>query len=582
MKKNYLLLATAAAVMAGCANEDFIGDTPISNGGEQAIGFNMNMPTVTRGESNAEHAKSLNYEFIVWGEKEESDAATATTNNANLVFENYRVVYKDNDGNTKNTTVSNTTGWDYVGLTPYTSAQVSPAIASDKTQTIKYWDLGKTYTFTAVSAKPNDISGNKVKITKNASNTSKTTHGYTIELKKGADATAIYVADRYERKHETTATSVDAVQLQFRNFQTKIRFGFYETVPGYNVQITGVKYDSKASYVSDKFGVDGQFITVPTNDDETVTYTVTYDAKNVPVVNVTTSQSSTTTSANYKEFGGNVFNKNLGTTSTSVIYDLTGTDNYTKILPNTNNSSAMSFTVSYKLISEDTGEEIAVTDKKVTVPKAYCQWKPNFAYTYLFKVSDSSTGLYPITFDAVVVDSQTGNQETITEVGEPSIITYAIVSSSDKTVVTGKDEYEDGNVIYAATNTTDGMTNANTALYTVTATTDTNVNGAVAPKITEAAVANCLAKITKDANKDEWVAKDAAGGILTVTKSTAGSFVTNTVPTEDGNGIRTINALTWPATGSTTAETYYAVEYTYSNNKYYKIVKVAKKSSGGN
>lgn len=581
MKKTYLLLATTAMVMAGCANEDFVGETPTVLSENQPIGFNFSMPATTRAETNAGDAKTLNNEFIVWGEKAEAD--NKETEAENLVFENYRVQYKDNDGSTKNSTVSNTTGWDYVGIAPYASAKVSPAITTTS-QTIKYWDLGKTYTFTAVSAKPEDISGDKVVIAKTQGSTSLTAKekGYTITLKKGASAEDIFVAKRNVISTSADATSVSAVQMEFYNFQTKIRFGFYETVPGYKVKITGVKYDSKQDYVADKFGVDGSFITVPTSDDagETVVYSVTYDANNIPVINVTTTQPTNnnvtaTTSASYKEFGSNVFNKELGTTSnTSVVYDQDG-GAWTSILPNNNNSTAMSFTVSYKLISEDTQEEIVVKDKKVTVPATYCQWKPNFAYTYLFKVSDSSTGLYPITFDACVVDTQTGNQETIAEVGEPSITTYAW-DATNKKVITDKDEYEDGNAIYASVMESDApvsLTDQNAFLYTVTSTAGTGA----APIISEASVANCL-KLT--GSNDTWTANDATGGKLEVKKETLTSTnYVKEVPREDGNGNRTLSALTWTAKGDTSKEIYYVVEYKKSDSeKYYKVIKIAKKS----
>ena len=585
MKKNYLFIGAAAIMMAGCASDDLVGDENISSG-ETPIGFNMQMPAATRADQQkgSAAASTLNYEFIVWGEKEESNtAATATTNNPNLVFENYRVQYKDNSGSTKNSTVSNTTGWDYVGIAPYAEAKVSPAISATS-QTIKYWDFGKNndgkskvYTFTAVSALETDINADRVKITKNCDKTTKAEHGYTIVLKNGADASKIFVSDR----NEVTATqpaagqSMAAVEMAFRNFQTKIRFGFYETVPGYNVQITGVKYNSATTATDQKFGVDGKFITSPTADGESVTYTVTYDTNDKPVVDVAESNNTTTTHAGYYEkFGTNVFNKDLGKTSVDATFDQSSKD-YTAILPNTGNETAMTFKVSYKLISEDTNEEIVITDRQVTVPAVYCQWKPNFAYTYLFKVSDTSAELYPITFDAVVEADEVSTQETITEVGEPSITTCAW-DTQNKKVITDKDEYESGNVIYAATNTTDGMTSTNTVLYTATSTKGTGA----APVISEASVANCLANGKKnDENTPTvWTATDATQGKLEVTKAESSkySFVTNEVPKEDNNGTRTINALKWTAEGNTNSETYYVVEYSYSSKKYYKVIKVAK------
>ena len=582
MKKNYLFIGAAAIIMAGCASDDLVGDENISSG-ETPIAFSMNTPNATR-DAHSDAATALGNEFIVWGEKNEPNTGAAC-GSTDLVFENYRVQYKDG---TANTTASNTKDWEYVGIAPYSSGVESKISAA--TQTIKYWDLGKKYTFTAVSAKQQDITDGKVTITKIAATTKQSggspqDKGYKIVLTNGADATKIFVADRQEVTAPTfteianASKSITPVTMAFRNFQTKIRFGFYETVPGYNVQITGIKYTGDANETAVKtLSIKGEFVTSPTGTNK-LTYTVTYK-DNKPVVEIDKSASTATTPN--KTFGTYIFtdNLNLGTQSSNPTYDQDAAGSYSSILPNTGNETPMTFKVSYKLISEDTKEVIEVTDRQVTVPAVYCQWKPNFAYTYLFKVSDTSAELYPITFDAVVENDEVDKQETITEVGEPSITTYAW-DSSNKKVITGKDEYETGNVIYSATNIAAGMTSSNTVLYTVTATTDGQVQNAVAPKITEASVANCVANMTP--NADSHVAKDATGGILTVTKfnTSDANFVANTVPTEDGNGTRTINALTWTDSNTNEGTYYYAVEYTYNNKKYYKIVKVVKPASSG-
>ena len=183
-------------------------------------------------------------------------------------------------------------------------------------------------------------------------------------------------------------------------------------------------------------------------------------------------------------------------------YDYAGA--YTPILPNTSNETNMTLKIAYKLVSEDTGEEIKFMNgneeiyRTVEVPAAYCQWKSNYAYTYIFKISDKTAELYPITFDACVETAQIGNQETITEVSEPSITTFAVTSSTNNAVVTEQEEYKAGNVIYAsvvdanATSTLGGAAaltaGTNINLYTVTTTNDDKTT------ITEAAVANCLAQ----------------------------------------------------------------------------------------
>ena len=360
------------------------GGEIIPDGNPSIISFSVKSSTLmTRAaQTSSDEAAKINNEFIVWGEKNETDAATA---DANIVFRNYRVQYVGNDGNTE----SNTNGWEYVGMDSYAS-NVFPAAG---TQPVKYWDSGKAYTFTAVSALSSDIASGKVKITKTYANASKATHGYNIELTNGADASAIYIANRNDN------ASVSPVEMKFNNFQSKIRFGFYETVPGYKVQITGIKYNN-AQRASTTFGVDGDFIQVPTIYDVPLTYVVTYNSNNEPIVTI---NRSTPTALAYQIFGNKIFNTDLGTSSVNATFDLNSND-YTSIIPNPENETPMSFTVSYKLISEDTGEVIQVEGCQVTVPAIYCQWQPNYAYTYRFKVSDNSSGLYSMALDSVIVE----------------------------------------------------------------------------------------------------------------------------------------------------------------------------------
>lgn len=571
--------------------------------------FNMGTSATTRAAGDpltgSDAAGKLGNKFIVWGEKNEVDASKSSyaATDPTTVFKNYVVEWAKD---TKNTTNSNTHDWEYVGVdhSKYDTYVIS-TIGSSIAQTIKYWDMNaKDYTFTAVSAKEDDIEDGLVKITKTTSSSSNPASvydkGYKIELKSGASAGNVYVADRVniaKSKGTTTANEEGKyggyVNFTFRNFQTKIRFGFYETVPGYTVEVQNVKFNGAEN--TKNFGVDGDdsFYDIP-SDGNYITYNVTYETgdagttENKAKINV---DNTSATAADYKQFGGNIFGSALKTTSSDPTYDQTGSGSatYHSILPNPDNASNMSFKISYNLISEDTKEVIEVKDREVVVPAEYCKWKSNYAYTYLFKISDQSADLYPITFDAVVELDETGNQETITSVSEPSITTYAVTSTSSNTVVTGKNEYENGNVIYASvvdknvtgeSNLSGGAVKltkgTNIDLYTVTSTKGSKANAA--PEITEKAVANCIANGAKDddSNPTTWTTTDATESVIKVTKYTGNDCeVVTTVPAEDG-GNRTTSALKWVATGQANAETYYVVEYSYSNKKYYKVVKVAK------
>ena len=649
--KNYLLMATAIMAMASCAN-----DTDLSVGnsetlGNGAIAFNMNTPATTRDvgattsttqKTGKSAAEALGSEFIVWGEKNEGSennaGITNLTSNSNVVFENYRVQYKES---TANTTESNTKDWEYVGITPYngdgtaptgesagdeSTAKVSPSVytketGKDNKQTIKYWDFGKQYTFTAVSALQSDIKKQLVKIEKNYKESTAATKGYTIELGAGANADKVYVADRQTKtvtSKSTSGAAADAVTLNFRNFMSKIRFGIYETVPGYKVVITGIKYTkaegsnaetthtNSESSTDKKFGIDGQFITVGANTKYKVTYVASGANQNKAQVELVTKDGETTitpASAAYKETEGTTWLSTSATNPVSNVVTAPTYDNYnstskegdyTTIMPNPSNETNMKLQISFKLISEDTGEVIEFknsTDevfRTVEVPAAYCQWKSNYAYTYLFKITDKSAELYPITFDAVVVEDENGTQETITEVSDPSITTMGVKNNK---VVTGKNEYEAGSDIYASvveyndTKTayeTVTLSVENIALYTVTSTNKTQ--GGAVQEITEASVANCIANGKEGTNEDNTsngvkTVTDLNGYVMTATPVTIGTdgktapCIVNEVPTEEGSSAtRKLSALKWNGTASTV----YAIQYKGTGGKlYYKIVKIA-------
>ena len=584
MKKKNLLFVAAAMVMAGCASDDMIGDNNATQSDNQVIGFNMSTPAMTRADdltgSNA--ATKLGNEFIVWGEKNESTksnsnyAIDATQNNADLVFKNYVVLY---GANTANTTTSNTKDWEYVNVSHANyDAHVNPTVGSGVTQTIKYWDAkASDYTFTAISADDGKINSGDIQIKKITSSESTTPSvydkGYEITVTSEDAASSIYVSDRVNITQAVLSTNNEEnkygghVKFTFRNFLTKIRFGFYETIPGYDVQIKDVTYGSVKNGTSD-FGVNSGFYAMPDGSTTSTKFIVTYEnGDNGTTANKAQIKADdTATKATSMKFGTNLFtasNRNLAETSALPTYDKTGTgsETYTSILPNPDNQTNMTFKISYKLISKDTKEEIEVNDQDVTVPYQYCKWKSNYAYTYIFKISDQSAKLYPITFDACVVQDETGKQETITEVGEPSITTFATRTTGGITnYVTGENEYKANDVIYATileSGKVVTLSNSNVELYTVTSSDETNF------KITESSVANALAH-------------SSVTGKITYQKVTlddTNSFVAK-VPAEDGSDITLDNsgkALTWTPTAAAT----YAIQYKGTDNKlYYKIVKV--------
>ena len=578
MKKHLLIAAIAITALASCSSNDFVGDESpqTSSGTVGAISFNMNTQAITRAaQDHATSAATLHNQFIVWGEK--SNAAE-TSSAGTPVFINYVVNY---GASSAGTTESNSADWEYVGQTPYAAAKVTSTgtVATVSEQTIKYWDFtNKYYTFTAISALPADISGDKVTITKNVSGSTVYDKGYTVAVKEGASIGDIYFADRklVEAGEETRST---AVQLSFRNLLSQVRFGFYETIPGYSVKITDVKYNSTShtTNAAGNFGVDcSGAVIIP---GASTSFTVTYDDGLVTAANQNKAKVAVggSTAQDYlSTTATSFFGTTLGTSSNACTWENGG--NYTKILPNPSNTTDLTLTISYRLTSTDgSGETIDITDAIAKVPAVYAKWQANYAYTYLFKITDKN-GLYPITFDAVVVNDEAGNQETITTVEAPSITTYA---KGINPTVEATAEYPTNSNIYVTVDKTGAVqtltvgTNAN--LYLVTNNTG---EGAATQEITEASVANALTKTPTDTNDDSTPDTWTVTGVgMKDLKVTTISVPTLTATTEiaaadspTGVAINVNGAKFTPTTAGTYAFEF--IDTSDGNKMYYKVIKV--------
>jgi hypothetical protein len=435
---------------------------------------------------------------------------------------------------------------------------------TDAVQTIKYWDYAAaSYTFTAVSAKPEDITAGRVVINKLTSDDdSKYEKGYTVTLAKtpatGTDPD-IYpsLADLYfsDRNYIEQGTGKDRtadnayggnVKLQFRNSLTQVRAGVYETIPGY--EVTAIKFyvtgntEAKVSSTS-AFGVIAPNIGTNYEGTLTVTYYDETDAdtKNHPKL------SFSGTPANDLILGTNMStlstSKVLGTSSASPTWDTDG-GTFTSVLPQIDNTTNMKLKVDYTLWNSVTGETINITGKTAEVPGKYLAWKPNFKYTYLFKITDDD--LYPITFDAITIEAEDGTAEYITTVTEPSITTFGVKGNKYQV---GKDQYEASSDVYA-TIVDNHVVIDPTGHYNVYEVTGTG--------ITEASVAEAIAEVSVKNHP------------ITCTAYTTNVTETATVPGEDGKDI------TLPAGKAIKMEGLaagtYAVEYVKTARTYKFVV----------
>lgn len=602
MKKYYLLIALAAAALgfASCSSEDVVGvesqDETTTVG---AIEFRSTSHGATRTNyEGANAAGLLGSNFVVYGIKGSSSTAP--------VFSNYQVNYT---ASTANTTETNSSNWEYVnGTWKYLAATTSGNktiseccdAGSGKVQSIKYWDYSANqYDFAAYSfgkaatgscptgtviAKPSAVDGAWF-----------TLSGTAAQLKNAYISDLVTV---YDNNGDNSAKNVNGnaygskVSLQFRSLAAKARIGIYETVPGYSIKdvyfyseektandgkditnTTGTLYavggtlPTSGSYAVsyptvgatnfDKADYNDAHVTFTAATGETQATTATFGA--FVAADGTNNYNKTFKSANGQETTGSYLSTSAAAPTYAGVYtnaeDGVSAANayYTTVLPN-EAGTVLKLKVNYTLVSTDgSGEEIYVKGAEAVVPQAYTKWQSNYAYTYLFKISDntngysdptdtSHAGLYPITFDAVVTEDVEGNQETITTVATPSITTYQLGQIVN--------EYNAGDIYVSVMNgsTPVTLTDANACVYELTEATGVTATEALF--------------------QDQLNGTKSNTG-LTIASVPTVSFETS-VPAVDGNTL-SVSAAKFTAEASKV----YAFVYTVSSTEHYvKIIRV--------
>ena len=513
-KKNFILAALATVVLAGCNNNDELTTVVADNvqPGTMAINFNGGNNNLTRADkTGAEAASLLNNTFRVYGVIKRGTVETP-------VFDNYVVNYNGDTGSDS----TNTAGWTYLGLN---SLGLNPAV-----QGVKYWDLdAPEYDFVAFSGLDDDnriASATENSIVVNQTNLGK-----------------IFVSDRVTAHYQASATGETSnaqyghtVTLTFKRLAARLRLGIYETVPGYAVKDVRFYYGdnclaSRGTSEKVDVGLRGKF-------PQAGNVIVRYDGSNRVIADFegtdvsdnfqfgeleyTKAQSSVLGETSYLKADGTIDATGddafLSTTSAQPTYakkdavlDGVTVPNsaWQTIIPFASNDVNLVLTVDFTLVSLDgVGAPIQVKGASAVVPVSYALWKPNYAYTYIFKISDKTNGttgpnpnpvdpddpnpnpnpgvdpgLYPITFDATVSSVEDYTQETITGVtglGGDAITTYSPTSD-----VTNAGEYRVGEnvvvssishgqwkVAYSATEPTEqSVTDNNTYVYTTLAGT---------------------------------------------------------------------------------------------------------------
>ena len=477
---NYLIgfVALTSLTLVGCSDNDFLGN---DNGAEVAQQGNgeitfvaSNAKTTRAGEFvGATAAEKLGGMFVVEGTKGSEQTNSPSTT---VVFDNYLVGYT---ANSAGRTETNTNNWEYVGMENGITGRMTDDTwgtlhSSVTAQTVKYWDYGTSqYDFIAWSTGEREavttgaVAGSKVNVTRINTGSTLATNGFTLTAANANDLLQCYYTDINKVLKENYG---QPVTLTFRNMAAKVRIALYETVPGYSV--TGVEFyqDEETALTADISANEATLYT-PTGEGNglpqsgtVLVYYPRIGSENSSAADY--NKASVTVTAGEAKSPTQTFGALSGTIGTSLPNaTFAGSDAdsyYQAVIPNTA-GKPLTLRVNYTLVSTDgSNESIKVYGAKAVIPATYTNWLPNYAYTYIFKISDNSNGwtdtgmtaqgLLPITFDAVVTSFVDANAEqtTVTTVATPSITTYQQGhNTGENGAFTVPDEYDnDGAKLY--------------------------------------------------------------------------------------------------------------------------------------
>lgn len=266
-----------------------------------------------------------------------------------LVFDGYAVKYKAGSANTSE---DNTHGYYYV----------------HGTQSIKYWDFSaREYNFWGATGGRFSDDGTELTI-----------KGLTLTTTEPTSL-PLY-SELYHRK----PVSSDVVQLQFKHPYAKVRVMFYTNATLTDntfddIKITGIKFGPESP---NKIVASGTLkVTYPKSEEGPETYSIEAPTSNVDKLT----------------FKDVVLDHAHGTASNNAVTAMpTDGTEYYFVVPNNN---ATSFTLSANIDNED---------KTAVVPSNFMNWKPNFAYTYIFKISG---GKYMELYDVQIDPWQYGGSQ---------------------------------------------------------------------------------------------------------------------------------------------------------------------------
>ncbi len=283
--------------------------------------------------------------FKVWGYKNDAVSGDEYTS-YQTVFPGFTVNWTQN---TAHTTTSNTHDWEYVGVTAE--------------QTIKYWDFSaKAYRFFGVAP----ATAASASVTDGVASISFTADA-TTEAK--VDETPYYSHLWFKDHSALTSMAGNPVELEFLKPFSLVTVKFIDDKGGQREAADIQAFTFKPTDTGKKIAVAGNV-------------TISFPLKGTATQEtVTVNDSPTPTYLDADGINGEVAS------------ELTKT-----VLPATNQGT---YTLTVRLFTD-------ANDRSTVVPAEYVNWKPGYAYTYIFKISGANSVLLQVV-QVAIRDWSTGS-----------------------------------------------------------------------------------------------------------------------------------------------------------------------------
>ena len=442
--KKFAIATASLALLASCSSDTELTGKQEIETKANAIGFevlNRNGIITKAGEGRAKLHESRHYNFGVFAYKNNNS-------DGQEIMKNYLVGY--NGANVTGTghcvgyfmdnvqTTLNTSKWAYekLGSTDYTYEGTDGYYKKSDTfymsnvanQYLKYWDMSsQSVEFYAYAPYINGTA------TATINYSSKTITIPVEGIEDGYDD---------ESKHEymfaynivNNSQYGSQVQLNFKRISARLNIKFYEDVKGYKVDILDLMEDGNSGVAA------APAKAVESGNTTTYQYGTLYHKGGAEIDFSDTNPLLTVTGNPAETFNRDAQDHIKFAIPTETLTEektdakASATDYYVIPANDDNTQTGLTFHVTYKLTSEDTGETIIVRNATVHVKYDYCQWQPNYVYTYIFRITKSSTGstgptdidpsdpsvgkpaLYPIIFDDCTVEGWQNADETETPI----------------------------------------------------------------------------------------------------------------------------------------------------------------------